>query len=341
MQYNHVAQFYACPVNDNGEYNLYTTPVSGQTKCVGITLNTGGRCVSAGGQASASSPGVSNGPVGSSYIFQPVTYQSSTSSPTPGFTKSSALVTASEQSSVPAQASSGSSPAPGPTLTEGSVLVVGPTPSEESASLPATALSKSSVAAPSPTTSQGSASAPIPTAPQGSASASPSSPPSGSVGKCPADLKGNYQYPHLIIPINSSQPSTAPGTSYFGQVSSTICSIFNFDIPQSYSGQKCSLVFLFPQQLQLETSSYTISGSGGVEFSKLGSSVSQQTSWSNCPAKESNYGTLDIQPGNSYTIWSGSCPAGQTVAYKMCGTGSLNLRYFQDYNPSPIGLYMR
>src|SRR5579871_2367270 len=84
---------------------------------------------------------------------------------------------------------------------------------------------------------------------------------------CPTNLNGPYQFPHLIIPIDSSNPSLAPGTSYNGKVSGTISSIFNFDFPESYAGKTCSLMFLFPPQSQLQTSSYTFSGNGGIDFS--------------------------------------------------------------------------
>lgn len=71
---------------------------------------------------------------------------------------------------------------------------------------------------------------------------------SGKANNCPVDLNGNYQYPHLIVPVNSEHPSQAYGTNYFGMVSSTTCSIFNFDIPSSYSGRTCTLLFLWPKQ---------------------------------------------------------------------------------------------
>jgi hypothetical protein len=120
-----------------------------------------------------------------------------------------------------------------------------------------------------------------------------------------------------------------------------VCTLFNFDIPQSYSGHGCSLIFLFPEQKDLETSSYTSSGSGGLEFSKCETTASQNTSWSNkgtCTAVKT---VEHVAPGNSYTVVSESCPAGQTVTFQMCATGSLSLEYFQDYNPSPIGAYVR
>ncbi|PMD16270.1 hypothetical protein NA56DRAFT_753356 [Hyaloscypha hepaticicola] len=42
---------------------------------------------------------------------------------------------------------------------------------------------------------------------------------------CPTNLNGAYEYPHLIVPIDSSNPEKAVGTSYFGKVSSSISSI--------------------------------------------------------------------------------------------------------------------
>lgn len=136
-------------------------------------------------------------------------------------------------------------------------------------------------------------------------------------------------------------PNRAYGTSYFGAVNSTTCSIFNFDIPQSYSGHTCTLVFLFPTQAQLQTSSYTISGTGQIDFTQRTSAATQQTTYANQAGRQTDFGNFTVAPGNSYTIATGSCAAGQTVSYEMCGSGSLNLNYFQDYNPSPIGLYIR
>merc|ERR1711939_199086 len=68
--------------------------------------------------------------------------------------------------------------------------------------------------------------------------------PSGS--GCPANLDGEYQYPHLIVPVSSENKDKAYGTSYNGTISPSVSSIFNFDLPYSYEGQTCSLVFLFP-----------------------------------------------------------------------------------------------
>lgn len=157
---------------------------------------------------------------------------------------------------------------------------------------------------------------------------------------CTTGLASNYQFPHLIIPIDSASPNQAMGDSYFGEVSSDISTIFDFDIPYSYSGMTCSLVFLFPNQSQLQTSSYTFSGDGDVMVSELSSPASGSTTYNNAPSVKHDLGRFTFTPGNSYHIASFACPAGQRVAFEIKNVGNTNFKYFQDYNPSPIGLYI-
>ncbi|PYH92886.1 hypothetical protein BO71DRAFT_485085 [Aspergillus ellipticus CBS 707.79] len=178
-------------------------------------------------------------------------------------------------------------------------------------------------------------------APQSSGSASTSSTATqSSSASCPTDLSGDYEYPHLIVPVNSSAPDTAFGTQFFGTVSSTVSTIFNFDIPSSDSGKTCSLIFLLPNKDQLETSSYTFSGDGKVDFSLLESAASQSTTYNTVPSVKQDYGDFTLSSGNSYLISSFSCPAGETVSYEMKEAGSTYLNFFEDYNPSPLGLYI-
>jgi len=154
------------------------------------------------------------------------------------------------------------------------------------------------------------------------------------------ELPSDFQFPHLIIPVDSSSPSKAAGTSYFGEISSTISSIFNFDIPASYSGEQCTLWFLFPAQAQLTTSSFTLSGSGAADFSSLNGVASQSTDFSNAPGVAADLGQFTLAPGNAYKIATFACPSGQTVSYGIKAVGDTALKYFQDYNECPIGLYV-
>jgi hypothetical protein len=114
-----------------------------------------------------------------------------------------------------------------------------------------------------------------------------------------------------------------------------VSTIFNFDIPQSDAGKTCSLVFLFPKKEDLETSSYSFSGDGKVQFGAVTSPATQQTTYNTAPAIGQNYGEFTISPGNSYVISTTECPAGQTVGFEMSNAGSTELDFFEDYNPSP------
>lgn len=184
-----------------------------------------------------------------------------------------------------------------------------------------------------PTTSSMVTPAPSTTAVQTSASTTATQ---SSASSCATTLtSGEYQYPHLIIPINSSTPDTAYGTQYFGTVSETVSTIFNFDIPSSYEGSTCNLVFMFPEKADLETSDYTFSGNGKIDFSKLSEVASSSTTYDNAPSVSENLGDITISAGNTYVVSTFSCPAGETVAYEMSEAGTTDLYWFNDWNPSP------
>merc|ERR1712070_1213795 len=100
--------------------------------------------------------------------------------------------------------------------------------------------------------------------------------------------EGSYETPHLIVPVNKDSPDESYGTSYFGQVNSTTSSIFNFDIPSSYEGKTCSVVFLFPKKEDLETANYDYSGSGSMSCDKLESAATEQTTYNNVPKVSSH-----------------------------------------------------
>ena len=158
---------------------------------------------------------------------------------------------------------------------------------------------------------------------------------------CPASLSGNFEYPHLIIPIDKDHPDVAEGTSYNGTISPSVSSIFNFDIPASDFGKTCSLVFLLPKQGELTTSAFSLSGSGGFDVARLSSPATESTTYNNAPAVARDVGgPSSVTPGDEYVIASGACFSGERVAYKVSSTGGLDLSYFQDSNPSPIGLYI-
>jgi hypothetical protein len=179
------------------------------------------------------------------------------------------------------------------------------------------------------------------TVPAGGGGAQPTGPAGGGAGgNCPADLSGDYEFPHLIIPIDSSSPDEAYGTQFNGTVTPTVSTIFNFDIPATDAGKTCTLVFLFPRQEDLETSAFDFSGDGTIQFSAVETYATESTTYNNAPRISQNLGQFTVSPGNSYTVSSFECPAGQTVGYEMSTTGTTQLEFFEDYNPSPIGLFI-
>lgn len=172
---------------------------------------------------------------------------------------------------------------------------------------------------------------------EAASTAKPSGTSSGSA--CQTSLSGSYQTPHLIVPVSSDQPDTAFGTSYNGQINSTTNTIFNFDIPSDYEGKKCSVIFLFPKKEDLETSNYEYSGSGSLSCSELSDSASQKTTYSNAPSTDKDLGTIDLQPGNSYVVATQDCKVG-TQSIELSSKDGLSLNFFQDWNPSPLGLWI-
>ncbi|RAR12639.1 glycoside hydrolase [Stemphylium lycopersici] len=378
VTYNGDSTFYACPVNDQGVYNIYTTPAPGQDKCVKITLGSAGSC-GAGTSQSEGKPGPTTvvtqtktvatetntitktypgqeqppyptGPPASK-SNQPTGYPGKPSPSMPG--KPEESMPGKPQESMPGKPEEPMPGKPMPSMTgpgvpEASecvpnvVTVTVTAPGEGIPSATAPGEGKPSGPAEGKPSATYPAEKPSATAPaEGEPSATMPAGNGGKYDSCPKDLNGNYQYPHLIVPIDSEHPDQSYGTSYNGQVSNHVCTIFNFDIPASYAGKKCSTIFLFPNKEDLETSDYTMTGSGTCTVSKLKGNANEQTTWANAPAKDHDVASVDLHAGGSWTVDEGDCPAGQRVSYEMCGSGDLDMEYFQDWNPSPIGMYIR
>ncbi|KAF2634066.1 hypothetical protein P280DRAFT_464215 [Massarina eburnea CBS 473.64] len=171
---------------------------------------------------------------------------------------------------------------------------------------------------------------------------------------CPLDLAGPYEFPHLIVPVDAAAPSSPKGNQLDGSISSSVCTIYNFDIHPRLAGKTCSLVWLFPEQKDLQTSAFTYIAHEKPEDSKKDTAVEplfdvyrlsnpalHDTTWEGVGEK-TLLGKGIAKPGESWSTWTGECAkdAGKTVSFMLCGK-DFELVYFQDFNPSPIGLYMR
>lgn len=139
---------------------------------------------------------------------------------------------------------------------------------------------------------------------------------------CPAYLdSGEFEFPHYITQISAENPDKAYGPQYNGVFTpNDVSTIFSFDIPASRADANCTLEFLFPEQDQLKTSSYTYSGGGSFFFTgyAAGSCPGPETTFNNQPAvgPYPPFPPLHMEPGYAYTIEVGPCfvSAGTCVA---------------------------
>jgi hypothetical protein len=151
------------------------------------------------------------------------------------------------------------------------------------------------------------------------------------------------------LPISREAPDYAFGNSYVAYISPDNTSVFNFDIPESspYSGN-CALLFLFPyaSTLNLQNAPFYFSGieeeqgeNGGLGFALLKGVADSEGTFHTIPKVRTDYGTTEVLPGNNYTIATFPCKSGLT-SYSVSSVGNVELDYFQDSAPSPIGLYI-
>lgn len=151
------------------------------------------------------------------------------------------------------------------------------------------------------------------------AAPSPSAPAS-----CPTDLKGSYIAPYAITVVDKHDAGYNYGSSFFPDIDQSNNTIFSFGVPPSLDGKTCSLVFLWPKREHLQTSDFTTSGEGDLVFYYKNKVVGTVT---------------DAEPGENSVVRTVPCKAG-SYDVTVAATQDLALRFFQDYNPEPIGLYV-
>lgn len=143
---------------------------------------------------------------------------------------------------------------------------------------------------------------------------------------CPALLTtGEFEFPHYITQISTSQPDRAYGPQYTGVFTpNDVSSIFSFDVPASRADANCTLEFIFPRQEDLATSNYNISGAGTffLEGYAPGSCPGPETTFSNQPAPGpfGAFPAVCMEPGYVYVLDVGpfSIAAGTCISGSKC-----------------------
>jgi glucan endo-1,3-beta-D-glucosidase len=157
----------------------------------------------------------------------------------------------------------------------------------------------------------------------------------------PADLRGSFETPHLIVPIDKANPTTVVGNGYTAQLSPTLSTLFVFDVGLEHQGKLCNLVFFIPPALPfIDLASVKIRSPGGISVSRLSSSVATPEISANSVGGATPVGAVpSIQFANQYAVTSMPCEAGQRMAYQVDSTGGLVMDFFQMTSP-PLGLFM-
>ncbi|KAF2723944.1 hypothetical protein K431DRAFT_310659 [Polychaeton citri CBS 116435] len=353
VEYDGDSTFWSCPTGDHGGWNVYLQPVKNQLKCVKIWLSADG-CYS-------NCPGSSQGVLPP----KPTWPSSSGSIPIPS---KPAISSSISFSSCIGKPSGSKAPVSQPGCSDGkSVSCEGvdklsastapqspqTSPGKQSQSQGTTTQNKPPISQPtcahgttcSNETNPGISMPAKPSISKPSCSASGKSGCDSRPGRgCPGHLGSPFEFPHLIVPINKDQPDTSYGNTLLPWVSNTTLAVFNFDVSPTLAGKDCSLDFFWPRHGQMETSEFELSGTGDFQFAEMTLPVNESSTWSSCSAKKPMLKDWIkprlVKPGSASTVWKGKCPASQKVSWAMGATGDAKLKWFQDYNPCAIGLYL-
>ncbi|KAF2439557.1 carbohydrate-binding module family 18 protein [Karstenula rhodostoma CBS 690.94] len=160
---------------------------------------------------------------------------------------------------------------------------------------------------------------------------------------CPHNLKGTFESPRLMVTVNKVDPDKALDNKWDGHIGSPHCSLYSFNVSSSYADQKCSLVWLFPEERYLDNSTLFITEPNKtpvMEFWHLRQPARRGMTWNEIgPRKIVAAGP--VRPGFSCNAKTVPCPAGFEHTFMVCGD-HFYMKYAQDLkSPNPMGLFIR
>jgi glucan endo-1,3-beta-D-glucosidase len=157
----------------------------------------------------------------------------------------------------------------------------------------------------------------------------------------PTGLRGSFEAPHLIVPIDKADPSKVVGNGYSVLLSPTVSTVFVYDVRPEFQDKVCNLVFFMPPAAPFDDlSPAKIRSPGGIIVSRLNGRVASPDVSANNVGSSTPVGTVSsIRPDNQYAMSSMPCEGGQRVAYQIDSTGGLAMDFFQMTSP-PLGLFM-
>jgi glucan endo-1,3-beta-D-glucosidase len=154
-------------------------------------------------------------------------------------------------------------------------------------------------------------------------------------------LRGAFEAPHLIIPIDKGDPTKVVSNGYTALLSPTVSTVFVFDVAPEQQDKICNLVFFVPPALPFQDlAPVKIRSPGGISVSRLDNHPASQDISASNVGSAAPFGTApSVQFANQYNVGSAPCEAGQRVAYQVDSTKGLTMDFFQMTSP-PLGLFM-
>jgi len=118
-------------------------------------------------------------------------------------------------------------------------------------------------------------------------------------------------FPNLIINVDKSNPGAYSAAGYTAQMTSTLATVFSFDIPYDIH-PTCTLTFTLPPPSGLFR--YTVAGSGVITVSSINGDVSTPTSYGSvAPLLGGSYGSFYVTSGGGGGAIGVPCSAGTTL----------------------------
>lgn len=157
----------------------------------------------------------------------------------------------------------------------------------------------------------------------------------------PAGLRGHFEAPNLIIPVEKANPVSTLGNDYTAQLSPTISTVFAFDVGPELQDMMCSLIFYMPPAFPFaDLAPVKIRSPGGITVFRLSNGVFTVKNNLSITSSSTLVGSAPlIQFANQYNVGSMLCDVGHRVAYQIDSVDGLNMDFFQMISPA-LGLFM-
>ncbi|KAF2475807.1 uncharacterized protein BDR25DRAFT_379374 [Lindgomyces ingoldianus] len=162
--------------------------------------------------------------------------------------------------------------------------------------------------------------------------------------QCKKDLSGSHVQPLYIQQISRHQPKHTWPPSQHAKICKGVSALYTFDIPSSFTGKKCELLFLFPRRKHLADSHFSFNNKGAVDVDRLNKSVGPGATFESLEHAnpEMHLTRFDLINGKHWVLDRQPCTPGQ-ISYELLDMDDLCVEFDQSgpvVGKRPVGLYV-